>query len=460
MANRELRIANCEYSPSEFVELATEDDLARPGFVIQNSRSDTDEGGAGVSHIEIITIGDELIEGRLVDTNAGLMSERLAAKGLTVISHLSVGDDLTRISAALRSAAARSDAVLVSGGLGPTSDDLTAVAAAAAFDLPIERSPEALEHVRRFFGDRGRRMTENNEKQADLPRGCALLPNPAGTAVGFRIRVGDCRLYFMPGVPRELERMFSEAVLPDLQTFLSGTPPLVSTLKVFGKGESEVAHMLDGLEADLTHDVELTVQYRATFPEIHVRLLVRGPEPSALAELDRLTADARHRIGKYVFAVGGPIVETTFPDAVVGQAQRAGVTIAISDGCTGGELSRLISRSEHAAEVFGGAVVASTPNVLSRLLQLADLDVLSAGGAEAAADRVRHQLGTSVGVAVAGRPLHGDGTISGELVVATSSGAGTASRALNFPVEADRFRRLAAYSALAMVARAIEASRT
>ncbi len=399
-----------------------------------------------MSRIEIITIGDELIEGRLVDTNAGLMSQRLDAEGLTVVSHLSVGDDLWQISHALRSAAERSDAVLVSGGLGPTSDDLTAAAAAAAFDLPIERSPEALEHVRRFFRDRGRRMTSNNEKQAELPRGCTLLPNPGGTAVGFRLRIGDCRLYFMPGVPRELAQIFTESVLPDLGTFLSGTAPVVATLKVFGKGESEVAHMLDGIETDLPAGVELIVQYRATFPEIHVRLLVKGAGAAVPGVLERLTTDARYRLGKYLFAVGGSVIDTTFPDAVVDGARRAGITVAVADGCTGGELSRLVSRTDHGAEIFSGAVVAPTTRALMALLQLSETDTVSPHTVEGAAEAIRGRFGTSTGLAVAG-------STDGALAVAVSTAGGASSRELSFPIEPDRFRRLAAYVALAILSR-------
>jgi len=149
--------------------------------------------------IEILTIGDELIEGRLVDTNAGELSAKLTDLGFRATEHRSVGDDMDGMVEALRTSAGRADAVLVSGGLGPTGDDLTAAAAAAAFGLEIERSAEALEHTSRFFTERGREMPPTNEKQADLPAGCTILPNPEGTAVGFRLDVGSCRLYFMPG---------------------------------------------------------------------------------------------------------------------------------------------------------------------------------------------------------------------------------------------------------------------
>jgi nicotinamide-nucleotide amidase len=205
-----------------------------------------------MDRIEIITIGDELIEGRLVDTNACELSDKLTDLGLRAREHRSVGDDMDDMVEALRTAAARSQAVLVSGGLGPTSDDLTALAAARAFGLKIERSPEALEHTRRFFTERGREMAATNEKQADLPKGCTILPNPEGTAVGFRLDAGPCRLYFMPGVPRELRRMADESVLPDLRRRLTARPPCVASLKLFGLGESEVAQRLEGIEEGLS----------------------------------------------------------------------------------------------------------------------------------------------------------------------------------------------------------------
>lgn len=414
-----------------------------------------------MSRIEIVTIGDELVEGRLVDTNAAELSERLAARGLAVERHQSVGDDLELIAGTLRECAARSTAVLVSGGLGPTGDDLTAAAAAAAFGLSLERSPEALDHVQRFFSDRGRRMTPNNAKQADLPAGCSLLPNPEGTAVGFRVVAGECRLYFMPGVPRELIRMFSDSVLPDLESFLAPAPPAVATLKVFGKGESEVAQMLEGLEHDLPPDARLTIQYRATFPEIHVRLVVRaGTTEGADTVVSRLAADARHRLGKYLFAAGGEVVETTFAEHVVDRLRRAGRTLAAAEASSAGEIASLLCSVHDSGDVFRGSVVIPGRSGPEGMLGIEGIpsrdDEAWSAAAETMAETIRGRLDADLGVATVGSPDRLGDHPPGELTVAVATERGTTSRTLLFPVDAERFRLLSAYVALALVLRSQE----
>jgi len=412
--------------------------------------------GGGVSHIEIITIGDELVEGRLVDTNAQLMSDRLTDEGYDVVSHLSISDKLAQIAEALQLAAGRSDAVLVSGGLGPTSDDLTAEAAAAAFGLSIEGSETALEHVRKFFADRGRRMSHTNEKQADLPSGCTLLPNPGGTATGFSLLVKDCRLYFMPGVPRELDGMFNRSVIPDLRTFLTGSPPKVATLKVFGKGESDVAQMLEGLEKEVPDGARLLVQYRATFPEIHVRLQIEGPDGNDLsAILEDVARNAAERLGKYVFASGGPRVDTSFPQRVIEDIQKAGLTLAVAEGCTGGEIARHLTNDDRGTHVFSGGVVAPDSSALPNLLEIPCTGNDSEAGTstrttEAAAVAVRKLFAADLGLAVTGSPRDSESSPGG-LIVAVSSPDQTTSRRFDFPLEPDRFRRLAAYVALGLL---------
>ena len=413
-----------------------------------------------MNHIEIITIGDELVEGRLVDTNAGLMSARLTAEGFHVARHTSVGDDLPAIIDVLRAAAGRSDAVLVSGGLGPTSDALTAEAAAVAFGLEIQRHPQALAHVERFFADRGRRMSPNNRKQADLPAGCSLLPNPGGTATGFGLSIDNCRLYFMPGVPRELDHIFSNTVLPDLRGYLTGIPPRVVTLKVFGKGESDVAQMLEGLEDAVPETCRLTIQYRATFPEIHVRLLLDADDGfDSDTLLQTLAQDASRRLGKYLFAVGGAQVETSFPQQVVGEARAAGISLSVIEGCTGGELARLVTGTDGGEAVLVGSLVAPGAEALSSLLDLqsataGDTGAMDTNTTDAAAEAVRDLFAGDVGLAVTGAPRDA-GLEAGTLIVAIATSGGVTHRTFDFPIEPDRFRRLAAYVSLAMPRRSL-----
>jgi len=398
--------------------------------------------------IEILTIGDELIEGRLVDTNACELSDKLTEVGLRAREHRSVGDDMADMIEALQTAASRSDAVLVSGGLGPTSDDLTALAAAEAFGLEIERSQEALDHTRQFFTERGREMPSTNEKQADLPKGCAILPNPEGTAVGFRLDAGGCRLFFMPGVPRELRRMADESVLPDLGRRLPATPPLVATLKVFGKGESEVAQQIEGLHDLVPVTMELTVQYRATFPEIHLRLVLTGTDRSAASEvLDFLVADAQQRLGDHVFAVGGARLDTDFPTHVAHSLNKKGMTLAAAEVASAGAVARKLGASEHGRRCLRGALVASDLETLKDQLRLVEIS------AETAAEAVRDRFSASIGVVTIGS-ADGVGDLRpGSLTVAAAGPGATQVRELHFPIDAVRFQRLAAYAALRLAER-------
>jgi nicotinamide-nucleotide amidase len=403
-----------------------------------------------MSRIEILTIGDELVDGRLVDTNACELSSKLADLGLRATGHRSIGDDETEIICALRTAAESADAVLVSGGLGPTGDDLTAAAAAAAFGLPIKRSAEALEHTRRFFSERGREMPPTNEKQADLPAGCVILPNPEGTAVGFSLDTASCRLYFMPGVPRELRRMADEAVLPDLAGRLPASPPHIATLKVFGIGESDVAQRLEGLGDAVLSDARLTVQYRATFPEIHIRLVVEANESATGREIvDALSNDARERLGRHVFAAGGPTLETSFSDVAAQSMIEAGLTMAAAEIASAGGLAQLLSSAEGGDRCFSGAVVAVDPQTMAGQLGL------DSSTAERAAEKVREHMGSAIGVATYGSATGSAGQRAGTMNLAAVGPEGAVARELFFPLDADRFRRLAAHAALALALRTI-----
>jgi len=415
-----------------------------------------------MGRIEIITIGDELVEGRLVDTNAGAMSDRLAAEGFAVARHLSVGDDPAEMIATLREAAARSDAVLVSGGLGPTSDDLTAAAAADAFGRSLVRFDEALEHVRCFFARRGREMSANNAKQADLPEGSELLPNPRGTATGFSLRTEGCRLYFMPGVPHELTAMFERSVLPDLRSFLDRSTPRIATLKIFGTGESDVANLLEGLGDDLPASTRLTVQYRATFPEIHVRLVLTGDDEGKVeATLAGLEEDAHRRLGAYVYASGGAAVDTTFAHCVIDDLRRSDTTLAVAEGCSGGAVAELLASVAGSEEVFRGSIVAASPTTTVDLLGIPeslinDHGVAGDAVADAMARGVRRRLDAKLGVAVVGTPVATAAAPAGTIVVALATADGTTCRGFSFAVDPDRFRRIAAYVALGTVRRSLE----
>ncbi len=395
-----------------------------------------------MARIEVLTVGDELVEGRLTDTNAGVMSTRLADAGLAVGRHTSVGDDLGEMVSVLREIAGRADAVLISGGLGPTTDDLTTEAVARAFDRRLVRHPVAVAHIEAFFARRDRPMTPNNLKQADLPESAVLIPNPRGTAVGFHLDAGRCRLYSMPGVPREMEGMLDDTVLPDLLTRLPGDPPRVATLKLFGIGESDAGHRLDGLGGDLPSGARLVVQYRATFPEIHIRLVLRGGTQDTLAAL---VDNVRTRIGHHVFAVGGARCETTLAEIVAAALAETGATVAIADAFAGGRAAGMLAAAR--PETVAGAMVAGDAGRLTRML---DLDREPAPVTVAA--RAAERLAASHGAAV----LQGPDGAPGIAVIGPRGAALT--RDLVFPFDTPRMRTLSAWACLELLRRLLGAS--
>lgn len=416
-----------------------------------------------MTRIEILTIGDELVEGRLVDTNSAWVSHRLAAEGMAVARHTSIGDDRDEIVAALREVASRSTAVLVSGGLGPTTDDLTAECAGEAFLRPLRRDPAALEHVQQFFSSRGREMSPNNQKQADLPDGSVLLPNPNGTAVGFQLEADGCLFFFMPGVPRELMPMLETSVLPQVRGRVPSIAPQVATLKLFGIGESDVGHRLEGIGKDVPPPARLTIQYRATFPENHVRLVLEGLEPDQGHQvLDSLIAEARERLGRWVFAEGHGCVETTFAEVVAAEARRTGARVALVEGCSGGRAAHLMSLVEGTESLLAGSLTATAAEVVTEVLglqpsQLAG-NLFGAELTEAMARAARQRFGATHGVAVTGVVSEQEATQkapAGTLWVSASGPRGVIGRRLFFPIDRERLRELAAYAVLAVLRRSL-----
>ncbi|MEW7866775.1 molybdopterin-binding protein [Aeromonas diversa] len=230
-------------------------------------------------HIELVSTGDEIVTGLVVDTNASWLSALLLEQGWQVRRRHTVGDDLAEIGCVLAEAAARSDLVIVCGGLGPTSDDLTAEAAAMAFNAPLALSDAWLETIRERYASRGRAMPESNAKQAWLPGGSHLIPNPVGTACGFMLQMGRCRLYFTPGVPFEFKQMVQTQILPELAAAREMT---LRRFYTFGVAESTLGDRLD----TLVWPQGVTLGYRSSMPIIELKLIGRGVDEVAMAQAE------------------------------------------------------------------------------------------------------------------------------------------------------------------------------
>ncbi|MBW1684175.1 MAG: CinA family nicotinamide mononucleotide deamidase-related protein [Deltaproteobacteria bacterium] len=311
---------------------------------------------------EILTIGDEVLRGEIIDSNKSLLSDRLLSLDIETHFHVSVRDDPADMTDAFLRAAERSDVVLVSGGLGPTRDDITSEVLAQAFGRELVLDEEALETIRAFFRGIGREMTENNAKQAWFPESAGVLPNPIGTAPGFVIEERGALFFCLPGVPRELSRMMEEQVLPRLARRTgAGQVVRARLLRTFGMGEST----LDAELEDIAAEGDVTLGFRTAFPENFLRPVARAATAEeAEAKLDRVCQAIRERLGPLVYAEG----DQTLPTVVGHLLRGTGQTLAVAESCTGGLIAEQITDVAGASDYFLGGVVAYANEVKQALL--------------------------------------------------------------------------------------------
>ncbi len=288
---------------------------------------------------EIITSGSELMLGHMVDTNSAWLSEILGAAGLTVACHTSVGDDLPRLIKTYKRAWDEYQVVVATGGLGPTEDDLTRQAVAEAFGRELEFHGELAAELRELFQRRGYTMTDNNLRQAWLPKGSLLVPNPVGTAPGFALAEKDRLMVFLPGVPSEMKRMVAEWLLPRLrEQFPDARGALKKVvLKTAGLGES----LVDSLVGDLmATDRNPTVGLLAGQDQVLVVVTARGGDEAELEGLLAPTlAELEKRLAGHVFGYG----ETSLPQAVAEELKKKGLSLTILDSVTQGRLSGFLA---------------------------------------------------------------------------------------------------------------------
>jgi nicotinamide-nucleotide amidase len=403
----------------------------------------------------ILSIGTELTRGELVNTNAAWLAERLTALGLEVIEQLTVDDDRARIISSLKALSAHRF-VVVTGGLGPTSDDITTACAAEALGVEMVRDQASLEAIERRFATINRTMTPSNEKQADFPRGAAILANPIGTAPGFSIALGTARMFFTPGVPVEMRQMWEGHIEPAIAPHVDRRSHQIR-LRCFGMPEGQVGEKLAAIEAE---EKNVTIGYRATFPEIEVKVLARGDtEPLAEATAARVADRVRNTLGAIVFGEG----EETYP-AHVGRTLRArGLTLAIAESCTGGLVGQLVTSVPGSSEyLLFDAVTYSNASKIDVLGVNGELvrayGAVSAEVASAMADGARRIADADLAVAITGIAGPGGGTdekpVGTVFLALARKGAPTTSHPMKFGGDRERIRMLSAYNALRLVAEA------
>jgi nicotinamide-nucleotide amidase len=348
----------------------------------------------------VLSIGTELTRGELVNSNSAWLAAELTAVGFEVVEHAVVDDHPARIVETLQRLAARVRVIVSTGGLGPTTDDVTTQAVASAIDARLVRDDASLEHIRRRFEKAGRTLNPSNAKQAEFPEGADILPNPIGTAPGFGVRVGPCVGYFMPGVPREMKRMFDEQVVPRIRA-LADNDTYQSRLHTYGLPESVVGEKLAGLEEAYPGT---TLGYLARFPEVEVKILARRPGRGAARDLcERVTREVRSRLGSSVFGEG----DDTFA-GVVGRALRSrGWTLAIAESCTGGLVGHMLTREPGASDFLLLDAVTYSNSAKARILGVDEETIRWHGAvspevAEAMARGARRVSGADVGLSLTG----------------------------------------------------------
>jgi nicotinamide-nucleotide amidase len=395
--------------------------------------------------LSILSIGDELLTGEVVDTNAAFMADRLYDAGMRVARHLTVPDDEDAIVAALGELATASDAVVVTGGLGPTPDDLTAAAAARAAGTELELSAEAVQHLESFGERVSGGLHPGNQRQAMVPKGCPLIPNPLGTACGFRVKVGAVEAFFLPGVPFEMQRMFDDSVLPALRRPGHGGGRRV-TLKLFGISEAAVAAALEGV---LPAESPVQLAYCVKFPEIHVILRAADAESAAL---HAAAAAVKARLSWHLFAED----HQSMDDIVASLFRQSGITLALAESCTGGMIASRITAVAGSSAYFLEGNVTYSNAAKSRMLQVPPALIEAHGAvssevARAMAAGARRAAGSDIALSVTGIAGPEGGSADkpvGTVYIALTDGESCRVERFNFAGGRDQVRGITCFTAL------------
>jgi len=414
--------------------------------------------------VEIVAVGTELLLGQIPDTNSQWLGETLAANGISSHFHQHVGDNHDRIVLAFRTALARSDAMIVCGGLGPTQDDITRAALAEVMNVPLERDQALVTTIKAMFESRGRTMPDNNLLQADVPRGATIIPQTRGTAPGLICSVGLKVVYAVPGVPYEMTDMFERAILPDLleRQRRAGQSAVIRSrvLRTWGASESALAEAVGERFDALANDERVTIAFLASGIEgIKVRVTARGDDDQQaldlVAEEEReVRALINERLGDIIFGVDDESME----DVVAQLLTSRNRTLAVAESLTGGLIASRLVNVAGASTWFRGGVVSYASQVKFDLLGVPEGPVVSAQAAEAMASGVRTLLGADVGLSVTGvaGPDEQDGQTPGTVFVGLDLGASVEHVALRLPGDRPRVRAYSAISALDVLRRALE----
>jgi nicotinamide-nucleotide amidase len=406
--------------------------------------------GAGSLRVSVVSVGSEVTSGDILDTNARDLARMFSERAARVTGHRAVPDDLEAIASALRAALSEADVVVVSGGLGPTADDITRDALALVAGRPLVTDEAVAESLRARYVQLGRPMPEENLRQARLPEGAEILPNPFGTAPGIALALpGGQRVFLLPGPPREMLPMAErvvERVAPDLAA-------VRRTLRVHGLGESQIDEWL----ADLMGDGNPSLRPYAKEVEVHLRLTARAArreEAEALA--DAVEEEVRRRLGPALYATRGESLE----EVAVRALSERGESVAFAESLTAGMASARLARVPGASAVLKGGVVAYGDEAKRSLLgvrpdTLAEEGAVSARCAAEMAEGARDRLGATYAVSMTGwaGPAHGDTQPVGTVYYGVAGPDGVVAVVRHHLGQRDQVRRHAAQTAIDLVRR-------
>ncbi|MDA8336647.1 MAG: competence/damage-inducible protein A [Peptococcaceae bacterium] len=350
---------------------------------------------------ELIFTGTELLLGEVGNTHAQYLGRQLAALNIEVLLHTTVGDDWRRMGEILEQALGRSDLIIITGGLGPTSDDLTKETVARVLGVAMETHEGTLQGLARYFSGRGMTMPASMRKQALFPAGSSVLPNPVGTAPGVLVRTEKNILVMLPGPPREVAAIFEESLVPVFRELgKQGEQIRNLTVKLTGIAESEVQDRL----GDLEHDDGMGLAYLALPGEVHVRVTARHSDAGKAEDmLQKKTQQVRSRLGSYVVGYDDEVLE----QVVIEHLTHRGLTVAVAESCTGGMVAKRLTDVPGSSQCMLGAVVAYANQIKERLLGVPPpvislYGAVSSQTATAMARGVRLAFSSDIGVGITG----------------------------------------------------------
>lgn len=406
--------------------------------------------------IEVVAVGTELLLGQIVNSNAAFLGRQFAENGFDSHYQVVVGDNFDRMVETIRTAIDRSDAVVITGGIGPTQDDVTREAIAVATGREMVRDADYVQALRDRWETLGRVMPENNLRQADRPVGAEQLPNPAGSAPGIALEHDGTWIFALPGVPAEMHLLIRDHVLPRLRVAAGETGVVKSRIiRTWGRSESQVAEMLDDLFMATTNP---SVAFLASAGEIKVRVTAKAEsDAEADALIAPVEAAVRDRLGSSVFGAD----DETIHLVVQRLLERKGWTIATAESATAGLVTAALTQTPGASKVVVGGITAYSAEAKTSLLGvsaelLAAEGVVSEAAALAMAEGARARFGADVGVAVTGEagPDPAEQPV-GTMVIAVVTPDGMGSRTMRLPGDRERIRTYTTTAALQLVRLAV-----